>query len=108
MIFWIPSTVIQPLHLWANQKSYTPLHGQVSDWNGTFCPDFELLLEKQLGITCLSIELDGSNIEQCINTIYRYALKDKATKACYDFSELASFRIRLGREKGKTRPHLPC
>lgn len=92
MIFWIPSTVIQPLHLWANQKSYTPLHCQVSDWNGTFYPDFELLLEKQLGITCLSIELDGSNIEQCIDTIYRYALKDKATTLKYIHTQKESRR----------------
>ncbi|ROO74776.1 hypothetical protein [Vibrio crassostreae] len=92
MIFWIPSTVTQPLHLWANLKSYTPLHCQESDWNGTFYPDFELLLEKQLGITCLSIEIDGSTIEQCIDTIYHHALKDKATTLKYIHTQKESRR----------------
>ncbi|MEZ8798532.1 hypothetical protein OAA_18465 [Vibrio cyclitrophicus 1F175] len=92
MIFWIPSTAIQPLHLWANHKSYTPLHCQMSDWNGTFYPDFELLLEEQLGITCLSIEIDSSSIEQCINTIYRHVLRDKETTLMYIHTQKDSRR----------------
>lgn len=79
MIYWIPSAVTQPLHLWAKQDPHVPLHCQVSDWNGAFYPDFELLLEKQLGITCLSLQLDGSNFEQCIDAIYRHVLKGERT-----------------------------